>query len=81
MTGSALLGPFIADAAKTSLTADSPQRITAAIIMRLWSRDVDALAVLARSAQGSTTLSSGQIMPRPSRSITSAVRSSRERRV
>ncbi|MFI7578006.1 NACHT domain-containing protein [Micromonospora sp. NPDC049497] len=48
LTGSALLGPFIADVAKTSLAADPPQRITAAIMMRRWARGTGALAALGR---------------------------------
>ncbi len=47
-TGSALLGQFIADAARTSLAADPPQRITAAIMMRRWTRDTGTLASLGR---------------------------------
>lgn len=48
LTGSTLLGPFIADAARTSLEAVAPQRITAAIMMRRWTQGTGTLAALGR---------------------------------
>jgi hypothetical protein len=48
LTGTALLGSFVADAAKTSFAAEPPQRITAALMMRRWSHGTGALAVLGR---------------------------------
>ncbi|WP_244367538.1 NACHT domain-containing protein [Micromonospora echinofusca] len=48
ITGSAMLSPFVADVAKASLAADPPQRITTAIMMRVWAQGTGALAALGR---------------------------------
>jgi hypothetical protein len=45
-TGTAGVYGTIADAARKALSADPPQRVTAAVMLRIWSRNADALGTL-----------------------------------